>query len=325
MARPLRIEYSGAWYHVINRGLERRKIFLYDRDYLNFLALLKEITALYSIEIHAFSLMPNHYHLLIHTPNTGLSRAMRHLNGVYTQKFNKTHGRDGPLFRGRYKALLIDSNEYLTKLIHYIHLNPVEAKLCRHPKDHSWTSHKYYLKDTKGLEWLHKNEILSSFSKNLNKARKILDTIIQNKISDDIIKEIEQPSHNIIGSHFFKKWANSNFVENKSNTCKEITNKDKTIKPKIGAKQLLENIAFCYDVKVKDIRQSQSGQKNEARTLAIHLMRYRLGCNLKEIAKWLKTENEYAIAQILFKNKRKLAQNERHAKHYRELELTVIK
>src|SRR3989339_976757 len=128
MARPLRIEYEGAWYHVINRGQTRRNIVRTDEDRKLFLKLLGDTQQTYGIEIHAFSLMDNHYHLLVHTPKAGLSRAMRHLNGVYTLKINQIWNTDGPIFKGRYNARLVDSEEYLLELIRYIHLNPVVAK-----------------------------------------------------------------------------------------------------------------------------------------------------------------------------------------------------
>jgi putative transposase len=107
MARPLRIEYPNAFYHVMNRGLSRREIYLGDDDYEIFLGVLKETSKLFDIRVLAYAFMPNHYHLLIQTPKANLSRAMRHLNGVYTQRFNRFHNNDGPLFRGRYKAILI--------------------------------------------------------------------------------------------------------------------------------------------------------------------------------------------------------------------------
>ena len=106
MARPLRIEYPGAFYHVMNRGQFRRNIFVEDKGRQSFLDLLADITRLWKVEIYAYCLIDNHYHLLLSTPTGGLSRAMRHLDGIYTQKFNRVHHRDGPLFRGRYKAIL---------------------------------------------------------------------------------------------------------------------------------------------------------------------------------------------------------------------------
>lgn len=145
MARPLRIEYPGAWYHVMNRGLARTNIVRSDKDRQLFLDLLSESSQLFGIQIHAYSLMDNHYHLLVNTPTTGLARAMRHLNGLFTQKVNKNWKSDGPLFRGRYKAIVVDSDEYLLELVRYIHLNPVEAGFYPKSIDHQWTSHRAYM------------------------------------------------------------------------------------------------------------------------------------------------------------------------------------
>lgn len=129
MARPLRIEYPGAWYHVLNRGRRREKIFFSPADYRAFLKLLGECSKLFGIEIHSYSLLPNHYHLLIHTPMPNLSRNMRHLGGVYTQLINRKYKTEGSLFKGRFKSILIDKDSYLLELVRYIHRNPLKAKL----------------------------------------------------------------------------------------------------------------------------------------------------------------------------------------------------
>ena len=129
MARPLRIEYSGAWYHVMNRGAGHREIYSDDVSRRRFLMLLDDINERYDVEIHAWCLMSNHYHLLVCTPKPNLGRAMRHVDGVYAQWWNRHRGTDGPLFRGRYKAILVDSNSYLLQLSRYIHRNPLEANL----------------------------------------------------------------------------------------------------------------------------------------------------------------------------------------------------
>ena len=146
MSRPLRIEYPNAFYHVMNRGLSRKDIYLIDDDRQVFLETLKEASKLFGLRIICYCLMPNHYHLLIQTPKPNLSRAMRHLNGIYTQRFNRIHKKDGPLFRGRYKAILVQEDEYLTHLIRYIHLNPVQASLVQDPVKYPWASHAAYLK-----------------------------------------------------------------------------------------------------------------------------------------------------------------------------------
>src|SRR3989338_9593536 len=172
MARPLRIEYPGAFYHVMNRALNRQDIYLIDQDYQVFLETLKETSKLFSTRIVSYCLMPNHYHLLLQTPKANLSRTMRHLNGVYTQRFNRVHKKDGPLFRGRYKAILVQEDEYLTHLIRYIHLNPVQANLVSNLSKFPWTSHKDYLKGQDQSPWLHARLGLAFFSSKLKQSIK---------------------------------------------------------------------------------------------------------------------------------------------------------
>jgi putative transposase len=127
MSRPLRIQFPGAWYHVMNRGANKQITFQDDNDRKDFLGLLKAIHYRYKIEVHAYCLMNNHYHLMLRINSANLSQAMRHLNGVYTQRYNCRHNIDGPLFRGRYKSILVDAENYLLRLSRYIHLNPVSA------------------------------------------------------------------------------------------------------------------------------------------------------------------------------------------------------
>src|SRR3989338_4300953 len=172
MVRPLRIESPGAWYHVMNRGLGRKNIFLTPQDRSGFFDILGDTSETFKFEVHAYSLMDNHYHLLIHTPKGGLGRAMRHLNGVYTQQFNKRHRTDGPLFRGRYKALLVETDEYLLQLLRYIHLNPVEAGICRNPLEHAWTSHGAYFRPRLRPQWLVRDEVLGRFGSKEKRALK---------------------------------------------------------------------------------------------------------------------------------------------------------
>ncbi len=129
MSRPLRIEYPGAWYHIMNRGRRGSDIFEEEEERKIFLILLKESTKLWNVHISAYCLMNNHYHILAKTPQANLSRIMRHLNGVYTQRFNRFHGYDGQLFRGRFKSILIEDDNYLLELVRYIHRNPLRARV----------------------------------------------------------------------------------------------------------------------------------------------------------------------------------------------------
>ena len=147
MARPLRVEYPDAVYHVMNRGAARQPIFLTQADRKRFLQVLEEAWKRWRFKVHAYCLTDNHYHLCLQTPEAKLSRIMRHLNGVYTQRYNRIHDRDGPLFRGRYKALLIEVEDYLGQVVRYIHLNPVAAGIARQPQDYRWSSPPDYLRD----------------------------------------------------------------------------------------------------------------------------------------------------------------------------------
>ena len=163
MARSLRVTYEGAWYHVMNRGARCRVIFPTDDLRNTFLDLLGDITTIFGVEIHAYCLMDTHYHLLVHTPRGNLSGAMRHLNGVYTQRFNRLNGTDGSLFRGRFKAILLDADAYLAQLSRYIHLNPILAKVRRKPLDARWSSYAAYLGTVQPPGWLHCSQTLGSF------------------------------------------------------------------------------------------------------------------------------------------------------------------
>ena len=169
--RPLRLEYEKAWYHVMNRGAAYQEIFKTNKHRQLFLDLLEDASSLFGIRIHAYCLMNNHYHLLVNTPRGNLSQAMRNINGLYTQRFNRLVKRDGPLFRGRYKAIVVDHDSYLLQVSRYIHLNPVEAKLSENPYHYRWSSFQYYFQNENKPAWLQIDKILSMVS-NRNKREK---------------------------------------------------------------------------------------------------------------------------------------------------------
>ena len=142
MARPLRIEYDGAVYHVTSRGNERKSIFKDDEDRMFFLDILKKVNDKYNLLCHAYCLMNNHYHLVIETPDGNLSKGMKQINGVYTQTYNKRHNRVGHIFQGRYKAILIQKESHLLEVSRYVVLNPVRATAVKHPEEWKWSSYR---------------------------------------------------------------------------------------------------------------------------------------------------------------------------------------
>jgi REP-associated tyrosine transposase len=142
MARPLRIEFPGAIYHITSRGNARQTIFLDDDDRRSFLLVLDRVVSRFRIVVHAFCLMDNHFHLLVETPEANLSKAIRQLNGVFTQTFNRRHGKVGHVLQGRFKAILVDRDSYLLELCRYVVLNPVRARITRKPDTYAWSSYR---------------------------------------------------------------------------------------------------------------------------------------------------------------------------------------
>ena len=163
MARPLRLEFFGAFYHVTTRGDRRENIYENDSDREIFLSVLVSVCETFNWVCHAYCLMDNHYHLLIETPDANLSKGMRQLNGIYTQKFNRSHNRVGHVFQGRYKAILVEKDSYLLELARYIVLNPVRVGMVRSAKDWSWSSYRATAGQTKTHGFLQVDCLLAGF------------------------------------------------------------------------------------------------------------------------------------------------------------------
>jgi putative transposase len=141
MARPLRIEYEGAVYHVTSRGNARNEIFLNETDRADLLSILDTVIHRFHWICHAHCLMNNHYHLLIETAERNLFQGIRHLNGVFTQHFDRRHGRVGHPLQGRFQAILVEKESYLLEHCRYVVLNPVRAQLVSRPEEWRWSSY----------------------------------------------------------------------------------------------------------------------------------------------------------------------------------------
>jgi REP element-mobilizing transposase RayT len=172
MARPLRIEYPGAVYHVTSRGNARNDIFLDDEDRKSFLSILGAVVGRYQWLCHAYCLMDNHYHLMVETPEGNLSRGMRQINGIYTQLLNRRHSSTGHIFQGRFKAIVVDKDSYLLELCRYVVLNPVRARMVEQPETWTWSSHTATAGLTGKPEFLTVDWILSCFDDKTIEARR---------------------------------------------------------------------------------------------------------------------------------------------------------
>ena len=197
MARPLRIEYPGAVYHITSRGNARGVIYATDVDRHKFLEVLAATVKKYNWLCHAYCLMDNHYHLIVETPDPNLSMGMRHLNGVYTQAFNRTHQRVGHVFQGRYKSILVEKESYLLELCRYVVLNPVRAGMVSEPDSWKWSSFKSTAYARSKADFLSTDWILAHFSKNSSKARGKYRKFVSGGSGDEV-----RPLKDLVGQVF---------------------------------------------------------------------------------------------------------------------------
>ena len=172
MARPLRLEFAGALYHVTSRGDGQEDIYLDAEDREDILELLGQACQRFNWTVYAYCLMSNHYHLVVETAEGNLSRGMRHLNGVYTQRFNRRHGRVGHVFQGRYKAIVVQKEAYLLELSRYVVLNPVRARLVRAAGDWRWSSYRAMTGQKPAPAWLDRDWLLGQFGRQRSQAVK---------------------------------------------------------------------------------------------------------------------------------------------------------
>ena len=202
MSRPLRIEYEGAVYHVTSRGNDRADIFLSDDDREIFLAVLDHVVERFGWVCHAYCLMTNHFHLMIETPQANLSRGMRQLNGVYTQRFNRSRGRVGHVFQGRFKSIVVDKDAYLLELSRYIVRNPVAAGMVDHIGDWPWSSYQATAGVVPVPDYLETDWLLSQFGRDRARALAAYIRFVDEEVSISPWQSLNGPD--ILGDDDFR-------------------------------------------------------------------------------------------------------------------------
>ncbi len=190
MARPLRIEYPGAVYHITARGNNGGAIYKTERDREKFLEYLRIFHERYGVKVHAYCLMVNHYHLIIETLRGNLCKYMHALNSSYTAYFNTKRKRKGHLLQGRYKSILVDKDSYIQELSRYVHLNPVRAKIVKQPEEFKWSSYMYYVAEKKLPGYMETEFTLRYFRGNKKRYKDFVEAGVEDK-DHDIFKELK--------------------------------------------------------------------------------------------------------------------------------------
>ncbi|WP_064435284.1 transposase [Pseudoalteromonas neustonica] len=294
MSRPLRIEYENAFYHVMNRGRGRENTFLNDDDFKYFLYCIEQASLRFNIEVHSYCLMTNHYHLLIKTPDANLGRAMKHINGLYTQYFNRTHNTDGALFRGRYKAVLVDADNYLLHVSRYIHRNPIETStpLVDDLAKYQWSSYSAFIKRVAVPKWLVRDFIFSL----QGKKRKY--------VAYKQFVEFEN-GEKISAFYNAKKLLSvlgcEDFIENINDHIASPNSESKLVVKKYSADDVIAYLAQYFSVEVDDIVMVKKGrkEKNLPRWFAIKLCQDLSGLNLQALAGIFNVQHYSAISKTV--------------------------
>ena len=281
MARKPRIEFEGAFYHVIARGNQRQRIFRDDGDHERYLSITADYKHRFKFLLYAYVLMPNHVHLLVETKETPLSKILQGLNQRYTQYFNRKYDKVGHLFQGRYKGILCDRDEYLLSLLKYIHLNPVRARLAQDPGAYPWSSHTLYISKTDTTELVDTDRVLLMFSDEKGRARRLYQAFVaeSNAVTkDDVYRTIDQ---RILGDERFAEE-----VKEKYNL--QLTTTKRSKEYTLG--EIARAIERAYMIKLAAM--TEKGRETEARIgrRIFSLLAKQYGYRGKEIAEYLKRD-----------------------------------
>jgi len=291
MARKPRIEFEGAFYHVIARGNHRQKIFKDEGDFARYLEIIADYKRQYNYRLYAFVLMNNHVHLLIETREVPLSKILQGINQRYTMYFNKKYKTVGHLFQGRYKAILCDRDEYLLLLVKYIHLNPVRAKVAAAARDYNWSSHNSYAGKS-GNNIVDADQVLRMFSEDKAAARRLYKLYVENENTvdkDDIYGTIDR---RILGDERFR---------DKVMEKVEIDLSGQRRDREYSLSDIAAAIEKAQGIKLVDIRGKGKGRPTSAGRKVFSLTAREYGYRGKEIAAY--TRKDPAIITRYLKDK----------------------
>jgi len=321
MSRPLRIDYPNAWHHVMNRARRGQDFFVDKADYQQFIDLLQETTDLFNVNVAAYCLMPTHYHLMLQTPDANLSRCMRHLNGVYTQRYNVSHSCDGTLFRGRYKSILVDADNYVLQLVRYIHRNPLKAGLVKRLDQYVWSSHKGYLSKAKKWNWLYKHFVLDMLTTQINSQIQIYKQFMAQEQDEDLVRVLDgnnPPS--MLGSEKFISWIKDRFFKKKKD--KEVP-ASKELAPDLDT--IISEVSRYYKVRPTKLKAVRRGIESEPRDVAMYLIRSMRAEPLIRVGEKFGLNQYSSVSSAVTRVKAKLQKDRKFKDRLEHIESNILK
>ena len=301
----------------MNRGRRGEKIFNDHDDYHAFIALVQESCAMWNVRVAAYCLMSNHYHMLVQTPAGNLDRCMRHINGVYTQRFNRKFDTDGPIFRGRYKAILVDADNYLLELVRYIHKNPVSAGMVTDHSDYPWSSNIAYL--SKEKSWLYRSFVFSLLTQKKADQRQAYRAFINQETPEKITKFFSKKTLSaILGDAAFVETIRKRFFR-----WKKAVEIPETVLLTPTIAKIMEAVCSFYKVTADMLVASRRGIENEPRNVALYLARIHTGKKLTDIGQAFNIDNYSTVSSVICKVSRKAAADKGLRKALKEIRVQL--
>jgi putative transposase len=294
VARPLRIQYPNAFYHVTSRGNERKAVFRTDKDRQRFLVYLQSAHERYGALIHVYCLMGNHYHLLLETPRSNLSQILHHVNGAYTTYFNVKRKRSGHLFQGRYRAILVEKDAYCQELSRYIHLNPLRAGMVKDLRDYPWSSYAFYVGLKKKPSWLETDDILGYYGQRESQAQKKYREYVEEGIGGDQ----RNPLRDVFASTFL---GGQEFIKQFRQRCRDGEEGDSRNLPVLKA---LKERPTLDEIR-KRVGEQIEAEDRLFKKVCIHISHEYGGFSLKEIGSFYNMEGS-AVSQASRRFKQKI-------------------
>lgn len=323
MPRPLRIEYENAYYHVMSRGAGRKPVFHNKCYYDAFLECLAEAHTRFDLTVHAYCLMGNHYHLLLQTPKANLGRVMRHINGVYTQRHNRLKHTDGPLFRGRYKAILVEADAYLLQLSRYIHRNPIELKtpIVKRLEAYPWSSYPAYINTCRSPDWLSRETTYRMLGGKQRYAG--YRAFVEQGVDEETLAWYNRGNYpTVIGSDGFKAWL----YEDKLSEL-DVEKRVARLSQALTVKEVTAKVAEMYGESERQLRTVRRGSRQglESRKVAMYLCQRIAESTLDEIAGYFGLTHRGGVSFVLQQIKQMRAENKRLDKRIEAIAKNLLK